>query len=140
MPSQEVDPLLTVPLDQFAIRQSTGTATVYRLDKESFTRALQSGHDGDAFVAYLLTHNRGGSLPANVLTTLDDWRGGLKRVRLRTIHVLESDDTLVIADLMHRRRFNKHFETIDPQKTVVYVDIPRAELEKELEKEGFVVN
>ena len=27
-----------------------------------------------------------------------------KRVRLRTLHILESDDPLVMADLLHRRR------------------------------------
>ncbi|NUM54046.1 MAG: helicase-associated domain-containing protein [Candidatus Hydrogenedentes bacterium] len=140
VPSQDMDPLLTVPLDQFAVRGSTGLATVYTLTKDSFTRAVQDGHDGDAFVKFLLEHNRGGSLPSNVLTTLDDWRGGMKRVRLRTVHVLESDDPLVMADLLHRRRFNKHFEQLDPHKTVAVARISKADLAKELEKEGFVVD
>jgi hypothetical protein len=139
VPSQDMDPLLTVPLDQFAVRGSTGLATVYTLSKESFTRAVQEGHDGDGFVRFLLEHNRGGSLPSNVLTTLDDWRGGMKRVRLRTVHVLESDDPLVMADLLHRRRFNKHFEQLDPHKTVAVARISKTDLAKELEKEGFVV-
>lgn len=139
VPSQDMDPLLTVPLDQFCVRVSTGLATVYTLSKDSFTRAVQEGHDGDAFVAFLLAHNRGGPLPPNVLTTLDDWRGGMKRVRLKTLHILESDDPLVMADLMHRRRFNKHFEPLDPRKTVSFVRISKTDLAKELEKEGFVV-
>jgi hypothetical protein len=139
VPSQDMDALLTVPLDQFAVRGSTGLATVYTLTKDSFTRAVQEGHDGDGFVTFLLDHNRGGSLPSNVLTTLDDWRGGMKRVRLRTVHVLESDDPLVMADLLHRRRFAKHFEQLDPHKTVAVARISKADLAKELEKEGFVV-
>ena len=140
VPSQDLDPLLTVPLDQFAVRGSTGLATVYTLTKDSFTRAVQDGHDGDGFVKFLLEHNRGGSLPSNVLTTLDDWRGGMKRVRLRTVHVLESDDPLVMADLLHRRRFAKHFEQLDPHKTVAVARISKTDLAKELEKEGFVVD
>ncbi len=140
VPSQDMDPLLTVPLDQFAVRGSTGLATVYSLSKDSFTKAVQEGHDGDAFVKFLLDHNRGGSLPANVLQTLDDWRGGMKRVRLRTLHVLESDDPLVMADLLHRRRFAKHFENLDPRKIVAVARISKADLAKELEKEGFVVD
>ncbi len=139
VPTQDVDPLLTVPLDQFAVRGSTGLATVYTVTKDSFTKAVQEGHDGDAFVEFLLEHNRGGSLPANVMTTLDDWRGGMKRVRLRTLHVLESDDPLVMADLLHRRRFNKHLETLDPRRTVAFGKISKSDLAKELEKEGFVV-
>jgi hypothetical protein len=140
VPSQEVDPLLTVPLDQFAERQSTGTATVYRLSKESFTKAIQDGHDGEAFVDFLLSHNRNDALPKNVLQTLEDWRGSVKRVRIRTVHILEADDPLVIADLMHRRRFSKYFSEIDPKKNVAITKATKAQLTKELEKEGFVVN
>ncbi|MFA6239499.1 MAG: helicase-associated domain-containing protein [Candidatus Hydrogenedentales bacterium] len=139
VPTQDTDPLLTVPLDQFAERRSTGLASVYTLTKESFTRAIQEGLESDGFVTFLITHNRGGALPPNVMTTLDDWRGGMKRVRLRTIHVLESDDPLVMADLLHRRRFLKHFEQLDPRKTVAFTRISKGEIAKELEKEGFVV-
>jgi hypothetical protein len=140
VPTHDVDPLLTVPLDQFCVRGSTGSATVYTLSKGSFTKAVQEGHDGDGFIQFLLDHNRSDTLPANVMTTLDDWRGGMKRVRLRTLHILESDDPLVMADLLHRRRFNKHFESVDPRKVVAFKKITRGELAKELEKEGFVVH
>lgn len=138
-PLHDVDPLLTVPLDQFAERVSTGQVAVYRLTKDSFTRGLQNGHDGDAFVRFLLTHNRGGALPANVLTTLEDWRGGMKRVRVRTIQVIEADDPLVVADLMHRKKLAEHIEPLDPARTVRYSKVSKAELIKRLEKEGFVV-
>jgi hypothetical protein len=139
VPTQEMDPLLTVPLDQFAERRSSGQATVYTLTKEAFTRAIQEGHDGLAFLEYLLHHSRTGSLPSNVLTTLEDWRGGVKRVRMRTINVLESDDPLVVADLLHRRRFKKHLESVDSRTVVAYSKISKAELARYLEKEGFVV-
>jgi len=137
-PLYDVDPLLTVPLDQFAERVSTGQVAVYRLTKDAFTRGLQDGHDGDAFVQFLLAHNRG-ALPANVLTTLDDWRGGMKRVRVRTVQVIEADDPLVIADLMHRRKLADHIEPLDPARMVRYSKVSKAELIKRLEKEGFVV-
>lgn len=139
VPTQDMDPLLTVPLDQFAVRQSTGRATVYHLNKESFTQALQEGHDGEAFVEFLAAHNRGGALPANVMMTLDDWRGGLRRVRLRNVPVLETDDALVLADLMHRRKFRKYLQPVDPQRMVTYGKISRAEFAKQLEKDGFIV-
>lgn len=139
VPIQDMDPLLTVPLDQFAVRQSTGSASVYQLTKESFTQALQDGHDAEAFVNFIVAHNRGGLLPANVMTTLDDWRGGLRRVRLRTMHILEADDKLVMADLMHRRKFKKFLVPLDAQKTIGYKNVSKAELTKELEKDGFIV-
>jgi hypothetical protein len=140
VPAEEMDPLLTVPLDQFAVRQSTGQATVYHLSKESFLLAVQEGHDGGAFIDFLLTHNRGGQLPANVLTTLEDWRGGMKRVRIRTVMVVESDDPLVLADLMHRKKLSQHVQRIDAGRTASYSKITKAQLRKELEREGFVVD
>lgn len=139
VPTEDMDPLLTAPLDQFATRLSTGQATVYQVTKESFTQAIQEGHDGDAFVNFLMTYNRSGALPLNVMTTLEDWRGAMKRVKLRTLHVLESDDPLVIADLLHRRRLRKFFSAPDPKQVVAYNGITRAELSKELEKDGFIV-
>jgi hypothetical protein len=139
VPTHDMDPLLTVPLDQFAERSSTGKATVYHLTKESLTRAIQEGHDGGAFIEFLLAHNRGGRLPSNVMTTLDDWRGGIKRVRLRTLQVLETEDPLVLADLLHRRRFKKYLMPADSYRTAVYSKITKAELAKQLEKDGFIV-
>jgi hypothetical protein len=140
VPTHDMDPLITVPLDQFAVRSSTGKATVYHLSKDTFTRGVQEGHDGEAFVEFLLAHNKGGRLPSNVMTTLEDWRGGMKRVRLRTIQVLETDDALILADLLNRRRFKKVITAIDPQKTAAYSKIAKAELAKQLEKEGFIVD
>lgn len=139
VPALDMDPLLTVPLDQFAVRMSTGQATVYNVTKDSFTQAVQEGHDANAFVNFLLEHNRGGSLPANVMMTLEDWRGAMKRVRLRTIHVLEADDPLVMADLLHRRRLSKHFQPLDPKKVVAIQGVSKAALGKALEKDGFIV-
>lgn len=139
VPVQDIDPLLTVPLDQFAVRGSTGQATVYNVSKESFTQAIQNGHDASAFVEFLLAHNRGGGLPKNVMATLEDWRGAMKRVQLRTIHVLESEDHLVLADLLHRRKFNKYFKHLDPKKSVCFSGVSKADITKALEKEGFIV-
>ena len=138
VPTQEVDPLLTVPLERFCVRQSAGGASVYRLSKDSYTKSLQEGHDGEAFVKFLMKHNRSGALPPNVGQTLDDWRGGMKRVHVRTVHIIESDDPLVIADLKHRRRFNKYFESPDPNREIRFEKIKKSDLIKELEKEGFV--
>ena len=140
VPTEDMDPLLTVPLDHFSVRTSTGQATVYNVSKESFTQAVQEGHNADGFVAFLLEHNRGESLPPNVMATLKDWRGTMKRVRLRTIEVLETADPLIMADLAHRRRYSKYFCTLEPGKIVGYEKVSKSDLTKALEKDGFVVD
>lgn len=140
VPTQDMDPLLTVPLDQFALRQSTGQATVYLLNKDTFTQGLQEGHDGDAFIDFLMAHNRGGTLPTNVMTTLEDWRGGLKRVRLRTIQIVETDDPLVMADLQHRRTLKKFLRPLDTKKVAVYQKAMKQDFVKQLEKDGYIID
>jgi hypothetical protein len=139
VPIQDMDPLLTVPLDQFGVRISMGQVAVYSLTKESFVQAVQNGHNASAFIEFLVGHNRGHSLPSNVMATLEDWGGAIKRVHIKTYHVIESDDPLVMADLVHRRKFAKFFQSIDPYKTVRFDGVSRSELEKALEKEGFIV-
>jgi hypothetical protein len=139
VPIQNMDPLLTVPLDQFGVRVSVGQVAVYSLSKESFVQAVQNGHSASGFIDFLVRHNKGHSLPSNVMATLEDWGGAIKRVRIKTYHVIESDDPLVMADLVHRRKFAKFFEGIDPHKTVRYDGVSRTDLEKALEKEGFIV-
>ena len=139
VPIQDMDPLLTVPLYQFGVRVSVGQVAVYSLTKESFVQAVQNGHNASAFIDFLVRHNRGHSLPSNVMATLEDWGGAIKRVRIKTYHVIESDDPLVMADLVHRRKFAKFFEAIDPNTSVRYDGVSRTDLEKALEKEGFIV-
>lgn len=139
VPAQDMDPLLTVPLDQFAVRTSSGAATVYHLSKDSFTQAVQDGHDASAFVEFLVKHNRDGDLPRNVAMTIEDWMGGMKRVRMRQVWIVESDDALVMADLMHRRKFKKHLTTADPRHVALLGDMAQDEFVKLIEKEGFIV-
>ncbi|MFO7975761.1 MAG: helicase-associated domain-containing protein, partial [Candidatus Hydrogenedentota bacterium] len=133
------DPLITVPLDQFCERVSASQVAVYHLTKETFTRAVQQGRNSAAFIEFLLSHNKGKNLPRNVLTTLEGWRGGMKRVRLRTVQVLEAEDPLVMADLRHRKRVAKHVDHIETDRMVVLKKTRKSELKKLLEKEGFVV-
>ena len=137
--TQAADPLLTVPLDQFCERVSASQVTVYHLTKESFTRAIQQGRSSGAFIEFLLAHNKGGDFPRNVLTTLEDWRGSMKRVRLRTVQILEADDPLVMADVRHRKRLEKHVDAVPPDRLMVLKKTRKRDLKQLLEKEGFVV-
>ncbi len=138
--SRDADPLAMVPLERFAERKGFGAAAVYHLSKSSFTKGVQDGHDVDGFFDFLLTHNREDSLPPNVLSTLETWRGGMKQVRVRTLHVIESDDPIVMAELRSRRTLAEYLENIDSQRTVAFSRTTKKDLVKRLEKEGFVVN
>jgi len=135
---EDMDPLLTVPLETFAERISTSRVMVYRLTRESFVRAMQEGRNADGFIEFLLTNCRE-PLPENVMVTLKDWRGGAKQVRLRTWHVIEAEDPLIIAELEHNRRWQEHLDHIDAHKALRYRDLTRAEIKRALEKDGYIV-
>lgn len=136
---QDIDPLLTIPLDTFAVRISEQPVTVYKLTREAFVHAMQQGHPAEGFINFLLNHNRG-PLPGNVLTTLKDWCGTAKQVRLRTYHVLEADDPLVIAELEHSRQWARHMAPFEAHKVLRYQGLSKAELKAALEKEGYIVS
>lgn len=135
---QDIDPLLTTPLDTFAQRISEYPVIIYNLTREAFLHAMQQGHSAEAFISFLLHHNRG-PLPDNVLITLRDWCGTAKQVRLRTYHVIESNDPLVIAEIEHQRQWHKQIAPIDPHKALRYQGLSRAEIKAALEKEGYIV-
>ncbi|MCK5862778.1 MAG: helicase-associated domain-containing protein [Candidatus Hydrogenedentes bacterium] len=135
---EDMEPLLTVPLETFAERVSTSRVMVYRLTRDSFVRAMQEGRNPDVFIEFLLNNSRD-PLPENVLITLKDWRGGAKQVRIRTWHVIEADDPLVITELAHHQHWKKQLDSIDPHKTLRYHDLSRAELKRTLEKDGYIV-
>ncbi len=136
---EDIDPLLTMPLETFALRISESPMTIYKLTRESFIHAMQQGHSPDAFISFLLNHNRG-PLPDNVLVTLRDWCGTTKQVRLRSYHVIEADDPLVIAELEHHRQWRKHMVAIESQKALRYQGVSKAELKAALEKAGYIVS
>ena len=56
---------------------------MYHLSKETFTRAIQEGHDGAAFVEFLLAHNRG------VREKIEHWR-----TRVRHHALADLDESL----------------------------------------------
>lgn len=135
---EQMDPLRTIPLHIFAEADGKGSVGVFRLTRERFMRALQQGHDPAAFLAFLKENSRS-PLPENVVITLQDWLRSAKRVRLRTYHVIESDDPMVIAELAHHRKWNGHFTAVNEKKLLRYEGLTRQALEEELEKDGYII-
>jgi hypothetical protein len=41
--------------------------------------------------------------------------------------------------LLHRRKYRKCLGALDPRKVIVYTGIARADLIRDLEKDGFIV-
>ncbi|HEX72247.1 MAG TPA: hypothetical protein ENN65_02920, partial [Candidatus Hydrogenedentes bacterium] len=135
---EDMDPLMTAQLEAFAERVSEDRMLVYRLSRDCFVRALQEGRQADTFIAFLLTHSRE-KLPENVRITLSDWCGAAKQVRLRTYHVIEADDPLLVAELEHNRQWREYVAPVAPHTTLRYHNISKTQLKRALEKEGYIV-
>lgn len=135
---EDMDPLMTAPLEMFADRISEGQVLVYRLSRDAFVRAMQEGRHADNFIAFLLDHSRNG-LPENVRVTLRDWCGTAKAVRLRTYHVIEADDPLVIAELEHNNQWQEHIEPVEGHKALRYHGVSKTQIKRLLEKDGYIV-
>ena len=61
------------------------------------------------------------------------------RLAARVVRLPPRREPLVMADLMHRRRFKKHLQELDPKTMVAYSNVSKGALAKALEKDGFVV-
>jgi len=69
-------------IDHFAELQSDDRAVTYRLTREALYRGQQSGWSATRVIAFLESH-QGGTLPANVRRSLEEWEAAHRRI---TIH------------------------------------------------------
>ena len=134
------DPIHYTVLDTFCIRDGSGWATVFQLDKHSVSHGIQSMGSVEPFIEFLQRHNRHGDIPANVVSVLRGWDSGMKRVRIRRLGLIEADDDLVLMELLSRKKFRKYLDEDGKPKTfVVFNSISTRKLKQLLEDEGYFV-
>jgi hypothetical protein len=78
--------------------KTSGNAASYQLDFFAFTKALDAGLSGQDLRDYL-TSKSSKPVPENVLRTLDDWIERSKKIRIRTVTLVEADDEFLIAEM-----------------------------------------
>ncbi len=140
VPTIEFDPLQLIWIELFTQKKnSAGPVSIYALTKESFLKGLQSGADPNQFIQFLMQNARNQQIPSIVISAMEDWLHTIKRVKVRSVILIEAQDSLIIADLLHRKKLAGIFHPITEKQTLYTRGKLLSEIKSLLEKEGFVV-
>jgi len=140
VPTIEFDPLQLIWIELFTQKKSSaGPVSIYALTKESFIKGLQSGADPNQFIQFLMQNVRNQKIPPIVITTMEDWLHTIKRVKMCHVILIEAQDSLIIADLLHRKKLAGILHPITKDQTIYARGKLFSEIKSLLEKEGFVV-
>lgn len=140
VPVNDFEPLQLACIELFTTKKSTGPLSIYQLSKDSFLKALQAGADPQLFIQFLLQHSNPQQLPEIVIHTIQDWFHTIKRVRIRPVILIESDDALTITDILHRKRLSDCVSMVSSQTSLIVTGKLLSEIKSLLEKEGFVID
>lgn len=92
-------------LDDCADLLSAGKTSVYKITFSSLVQALDRGISVREVLEYLQKHTEN-AIPENVQTTLESWEEESKKIRIRNITILETDDPYLLEELKSYKRIN----------------------------------
>jgi hypothetical protein len=78
---------------------TTAETSIYKIDFDAILRVLDKGLTIAELRAYLSNSDK--PLPENVSRALSDWEKQIGRIRLRQVTVLECDDPVLLAEILH---------------------------------------
>jgi len=84
--------------DRFAEKVADDVASIYKLTFKSIVNALDNGITAGEIIEYLTKHSSN-PLPDNVQKTLDEWDRESKRIRIRKVTIIETDDKYLMEEL-----------------------------------------
>jgi hypothetical protein len=118
--------------DRFAQKVADDAASIYKLTFKSIVDALDNGITVGEITEYLEEHSTN-PLPDNVRKTLEDWEKESKRIRIRKVTILETDDKYLMEELKSRKTISRYIREELPH--VVEIDEKVSlKLKREIEK------
>lgn len=93
--------------DRFAEKVAEDQANIYKLSFKAMVTALDNGNDITEIIEYLDKHSQH-PLPDNVRLTLQGWQKASKKIKIRTVTVIETDDKYLIEELKSYKAINKY--------------------------------
>jgi DNA-binding transcriptional MerR regulator len=85
-------------LDKFAERLSEDAVSMYRISFKSMIMALDNGLNIKEILEYL-KKNSHNEIPENILMSLKQWEEDSKRIKIRTVTIVETDDKYLLEEL-----------------------------------------
>jgi hypothetical protein len=78
-------------------------------------------------------------LPENVQRSFDDWHTKVGRVKIRNVTVLETDDELLLQELIHIKSMDKYTSDVLKHAVVIKDDVSKKKVKSLSEKNGWLV-
>lgn len=121
--------------DRFAETVSHGVTPVYKLTFKAMARARDQGISVDEIITHLHKYSEQ-QLPQNVLATLQGWKEAMKKICIRTISILETEDPYLLAELKSYKTIHRYMQR-DIQNAVQIKPGQKKALKREIEKKQF---
>jgi hypothetical protein len=93
--------------DKFAEKVVDDIATVYKLSFKSMVTALDKSISINEIIEYIL-NNCKNLMPENVMITLRQWEKESKRIKIRKVTIVETDDKFLVEELKSYRSINNN--------------------------------
>lgn len=121
-------------LDRFGEKISQGGVNVYKITFKAIINALDQGIPVQELIDYFEEFSTN-PVPENVLLTLNEWERESKRIHIRTVTILETDDPYILEELKNYKTINKHIRSELPH--VLEIDAKSAKkIKREIEKKN----
>lgn len=93
-------------LDKFAEKLSEDTVSIYKISFKSMVRALDNEISIEKIIQYFekFSHNE---MPQNVLMSLNQWKEESKKIKIRTVTIVETNDKYLMEELKSYKTINK---------------------------------
>ena len=120
--------------DRFAEKVSDDAASIYKLTFKSIVNALDNGITVSEITEYLEKYCNN-PLPDNVRKTLEDWDRESKRIRIRKVAIIETDDKYLMEELKSSKSIRNYLRKELPY--VAEIDGKSSvKLKREIEKKN----
>lgn len=93
--------------DKFAEKVVDDIATIYKLSFKSMVTALDKSISINEIIEYI-QNNCKNLIPENVMITLRQWEKESKRIKIRKVTIVETDDNFLIEELKSYRNINNN--------------------------------
>lgn len=93
-------------LDKFAEELSEETVSIYKISFKAMVTALDNKISIEEIIDYFEEYSQN-KIPDNVLMSLNEWKEKSKKIKIRTVTIVETDDKYLLEELKNYKEIKK---------------------------------
>jgi len=93
-------------LDKFAEKLSEDTASIYKISFKAMVTALDNEISIEEIIDYFEEFSQN-KIPDNVLLSLNEWKEKSKKIKIRRVTIVETDDKYLLEELKNYKEIKK---------------------------------